>query len=54
MMLDKIDKSRIWHQRYGHLYFNAMKLLYKAYGSRITIGIIPRSSLCRMYFWKAT
>ena len=28
MMLDKIDKSTIWHQRYGHLYFNAMKLLY--------------------------
>ena len=28
MMLDKIDESMIWHQRYGHFNFNAMKLLY--------------------------
>ena len=27
MMLDKIDESMICHQRYGHLHFNAMKLL---------------------------
>ena len=25
---NKIDESMIWHQMYGHLYFNAMKVLY--------------------------
>ena len=25
---DEIDESIIWHQRYGHLHFNSMKLLY--------------------------
>ena len=28
MMSDKIDKSMIWHQRYGHLYFSVMKFLH--------------------------
>ena len=28
LMLDKIDESMLWHQRYGHLHFNAMTLLY--------------------------
>ena len=27
MMSDNTDKSMIWHQRYGHLHFNVMKLL---------------------------
>ena len=28
MISDMIDESLIWHQKYGHLHFNAMKLLY--------------------------
>ena len=28
MISDKIDESMIWHQRYGHLHFNAMNLLH--------------------------
>ena len=27
MMSNQIDESVIWHQRYGHFHFNAMKLL---------------------------
>ena len=29
VMSDMIDESIIWHQSYGHLHFNAMKLLQK-------------------------
>ena len=28
MTSDTIDEYMIWHQRYGHLIFNAMKLLH--------------------------
>ena len=28
MMSNKIDESMIWHQQYGHLPFNTMKLLH--------------------------
>ena len=28
MMSEKIDESMVWHKRYGHFHFNAIKLLY--------------------------
>ena len=31
MMSNKIGESMVWHQGYGHLNFNAMKLCFKDY-----------------------
>ena len=52
MMLDKIDESMIWHQRYGHLNFNAMKLLYMKNMVQGLPSISFEDQVCEVYIFE--